>query len=120
MQALAMIGVMNSPPISSLKGRARHCSSVKHGMEALDLRVNLLTILMQQGRELIEDDPGGQGVACRCAVNLLALPLDPSNFFMKHLRPILESFLATQTLSIQLGVVPPGGSTILCFILGCS
>jgi hypothetical protein len=40
--------------------------------------------LKQQGCESIDDDSGGQGIVCRRAVNLLALPLDPVDFFMEH------------------------------------
>jgi hypothetical protein len=86
-------------------------------MEALDLRVFLLTVPWQQGRELVDYDPRGQSIVHRCAVNLLALPLDPTDFFVERPGPILESVTTSQTLSIKLGVVPPGGGSILSFIL---
>jgi hypothetical protein len=89
-------------------------------MEALDLRVYLLAIHRQQGRELIDDDPGGQSIVCRHVVNLLSLQLDPPNFFVKRPRLIPESVMACRTLLIELGVVPPRGDIILSFILGRS
>jgi hypothetical protein len=55
----------------------------------------------------------------QACINLLALPLDPADFFVKHPRPIPELFLAYQTLPVELGVVPYGGDTILRFILKC-
>jgi hypothetical protein len=53
-------------------------------------------------------------------VNLLALPLDQANFFVKRPRLISESFSANRSLPVELGVVSPGGGTILSFILECS
>jgi hypothetical protein len=89
-------------------------------MEVLDLHAYLLAIHRQQGRELIDDDLGGQSIVCSCAVNLLTLPLDPTDFFMKRLRPIPESVTGCRTLSVELGVVPPRGDIIFSFILGHS
>jgi hypothetical protein len=75
-------------------------------MEALDKCLYLLAILMQQGHELIDYDLGGQSIVCRHAVNLLALPLNPTDFFVKSPRLIPESFSACRTLLFELGVVP--------------
>jgi hypothetical protein len=111
-----MVVTMTSHPISSVKDRVCHGGSVKHCMKALDLWIYLLTILRQQGCELIDDDPGGQCVVCRRAVNLLALPLDPANFLMEPQRPILESFSPSRSVPVKLAVVSPGGDTILSFI----
>jgi hypothetical protein len=112
-----MVGVLTSPPASLVKGWVRHCSGIKHCMEVLDLHAYLLAIHRQQGRELIDDDLGGQSIVCSCAVNLLTLPLDLTDFFMKRLRPIPESVMACRTLLVELGVVPPRGDIILSFIL---
>jgi hypothetical protein len=101
-----MIGVLSTPPVSSLKDLVHHCSNVKHSTVLLDLCVNLITVLRKQGHELIEDEPGGQGIVCLRAVNLLALPLNPADFLVKHPRPIPESFLASLMLPIERGVVP--------------
>jgi hypothetical protein len=115
-----MVGVLTSPPASLVKGWVCHCSGVKHCMEVLDLRVYLLAIHRQQGHELIDDDLGGQSIVCSRAVNLLTLPLDLTDFFMKLLRSIPESVMACRTLSVELGVMPPRGDIIFSFILGHS
>jgi hypothetical protein len=114
-----MVGVrvLTSPPVSSVQGRVRHRSNVQHRMEALDLHVYFLTILRQQGHELIDKDPGGQSIVCMRAGNLLTLTLDPKKIFMKCLRSMPESFSACQTLPVELGEVPYGGGTILSSIL---
>jgi hypothetical protein len=91
-----MVGVLTSPPVSSVMGQVRHCGSVKHCMEELDLCIYFLAILRQQGCELIDDDPRGQGIVCRRAVNLLALPLDLADFFVEHPRLIPESLSASR------------------------
>jgi hypothetical protein len=119
-RALAMVGVLTSPPASLVKSQVCHYNSVEHCMEALDLHVYLLAILIQQGCELIDDDPRGQSIVCRPGLNLLALPHDLADFFMECSRPISESVMACQTLPVELGVVPPGGGTILNFSLGRS
>jgi hypothetical protein len=117
---LVMVEVLTSPPISSVKGRVHHCSNIQHRMEVLDLRVYIHAILRQQGCEFIDYDPRGQSIVCKRVVNLLAMLLDPADFFVKHSRLIPKSFLVYRTLLIELGVVPSRGGTILSFILGCS
>jgi hypothetical protein len=79
-------------------------------METFDLRVYLLTVFWQQGHKLVDDHPGGQGIVCRRAVNLPTLPLDPAEYLMDRLRPVLEPFPACSALSVELGVVPPEAS----------
>jgi hypothetical protein len=115
-----MVEVLTSPPISMVKGWVSHCSSVQHCTEVLDLHVYLLTALRQQGPELVDDHPEGQGIVCRHVINLLALPLDLAKFFMEHPKLIPESFLACWALLVELGVVSPRGGIILSFILKCS
>jgi hypothetical protein len=57
----------------------------------------------------------------RCTVNLLVLPLDSADFFVKHSGMSLEIVVTDRMLTVELGVVPPpGGSTILSFLLGHS
>jgi hypothetical protein len=78
----------------------------------------LLIVLWQQGCELVDYDPRGQIIVCRRAINLLALPIDLADFFVKCPRPRLESDVLGWTLTVELGVVLPRGGTILIF-LGC-
>jgi hypothetical protein len=54
---------------------------------------------------------------CSRAVNLLVLPLDSTDLLVKRPSPIPELFLVCRPLPVELGVVPPGGSTTLSFIL---
>jgi hypothetical protein len=84
-------------------------------MKVLDLQIYLLIVLRQQGHEKIDYDPRGQSIVCRCAVDLLTLPLDPAHFFVKRLRPIPESIMIYQ---LNLGWCSPRDGTILIFILG--
>jgi hypothetical protein len=55
---------------------------------------------------------------CRRAVNLLTLPLNLVDFFVKHSEPSLEPIAVARTLTVELGVVAPGGGTTLNFLLG--
>jgi hypothetical protein len=71
-----------------VKGQVHHCGRIKNCMETPDLCIYLLAILRQQRIELVDDHPGGQGIVGRCAVDLLALPLDPVDFLMKHPRAV--------------------------------
>jgi hypothetical protein len=75
-------------------------------MEAFDLCIYLLIVFRQQWHELFDDHHGGQDNVCLCAVNLLALPLDPTEFLTDHLRPVPEPFSAGRVLSVELWVVP--------------
>jgi hypothetical protein len=86
-----MVGILTSPPVPMVKGRVRHCGRVKHCIKTIDLYIYLFTVLRQQRSELVNDHPGGQGIVGRRSVDLLAMPLDPTKFFMKHLRVIPES-----------------------------
>jgi hypothetical protein len=43
---------------------------------------------------------------CQCAVDLLSLPFDPTEFLMKHSGPVSEPISASRTTSIELGMVP--------------
>jgi hypothetical protein len=70
--------------------------------------------------ELIDYSLRGQSIVCRRAVDLLALPLDPFEFLLQSLRMISESVSACWALPVELGVVPPGGGSILSFILQCA
>jgi hypothetical protein len=88
-----MVGILTSPPVSLMKAWVCHGGRVKYCIEVLDLCSYLLTDLKQQGCELIDDDPQGQGVVCKRTVNLLTLPLDPAEFFVEHPRSIPKSFL---------------------------
>jgi hypothetical protein len=117
MSALVMVVILTSPPAPMIKGRVRHCGCVKYCMETLDLCIYLFAVLRQQRSELVNDHPGGQGIVSRCVVDLLALPLDPADFLVKHPREILESLLSCGVVPVVLGVMPPGGGTILSFIL---
>jgi hypothetical protein len=49
-------------------------------MEMLDLRIGLLAVFRQQGCQLVDDHPRGQGIVCRRAEDLLSLVLDPAEF----------------------------------------
>jgi hypothetical protein len=104
-QVLALVRVLTLPPVSSVKGRVHHCGSIKHCVEALDLRVYFLAVLRHQGHELIDDDPRGQIVVCRHVVNLLALPLNLTDFFMECSRSIPESFSASRSLPVELSII---------------
>jgi hypothetical protein len=42
---------------------------------------------------------------CRCAVNLLTLPLNLVDFFVKHSEPSPEPIAVARTLTVELGVV---------------
>jgi hypothetical protein len=76
-------------------------------MEAFDLHVYLLTVFRQQRCELVDDHLGSQGVVCRCVVNLLTMPLDPTKILTYRPRPVPESFSVCQALLVELEVVPP-------------
>jgi hypothetical protein len=57
-------------------------SHIQHGFEVLDLRVDLLAVLRQQGYQLVNDHPRVQGIVCWRAVDLLSLILDLAEFLM--------------------------------------
>jgi hypothetical protein len=101
-----MVGILTSHPASWVQGWVRHCGGIKLRIEALDLRINLLAVLSSQVLELVDYDLRGQSIVCRRAVNLLALPLDSTDFFMKHPGLILESVMACRMLPVELGVAP--------------
>jgi hypothetical protein len=100
-----MVGILTSPPVPMVKGRVRHCGRVKHCIKTIDLYIYLFTVLRQQRSELVNDHPVGQGIVGRRSVDLLAMPLDPTKFFMKHLRVIPESL--PPVVPVVLGVMPP-------------
>jgi hypothetical protein len=58
-----------------------------------------------------------KGIVGRRAIDLLALPLDPVEFLVKHLRAVPESLPSCGALPVVLGVVPSGGDAVLSFIL---
>jgi hypothetical protein len=58
---------------------------------------------------LVEDHPRGYGIAGRRVVDLLALPLDPTDFLMEHPRAVPKSFPSCGELPVVLGVMPPRG-----------
>jgi hypothetical protein len=74
--ALAMVGILTSPPVPIVKDRVRHCGRVKHCMETLDLCIYLFVVLRRQRSGLVDDHPSGQGIVGRHVVDLLAMPLD--------------------------------------------
>jgi hypothetical protein len=112
-----MVGVLTSPPASLVKGWVCHCSGVKHRVKLLDLQVYIFTVFGQQRHKLVDYDSGDQRVVCRRAVDLLALSLDLAKFLMKRLGPISEPLSARWETSIEHGVVPPRGSTILSLLI---
>jgi hypothetical protein len=78
MQTLVVVRVLTPPPVSVIKGQVNHC------MEAFDLHAYLLAVFRQQGCELVDDHPQGQGVVCRRVVNLLTLVLNPTKVLADH------------------------------------
>jgi hypothetical protein len=102
-----MVRVLTSPFISSVKAWVHHGGCVKHCIDVLDMCDYLLAVLRQQGCELIDDDPGGQGVVCRRAVNLLTLPLNLVEFFVECPRSVPESLSTRRSLPVEHGVVSP-------------
>jgi hypothetical protein len=86
-------------------------------MEPLNLQIYLFTFLRQQRRELVDDSPRGQSIVGRCVVDLPSLPLDLVEFLLKHPLLISESLSIDRATSIELGVVPSGGSAIPGFLV---
>jgi hypothetical protein len=86
-------------------------------VKLLDLQVYIFTVFGQQRHKLVDYDSGDQRVVCRRAVDLLALSLDLAKFLMKRLGPISEPLSARWETSIEHGVVPPRGSTILSLLI---
>jgi hypothetical protein len=76
---LAMLGVLTSPLVSSVKGQVHHCGSIKHWMKVLDKCIYFLIVRRYLVHELIDDEPGCHGVK-----HLLGLALDLANFFMER------------------------------------
>jgi hypothetical protein len=85
-----MVRILTSPTVPMVKGQVRHCGHVKHCMEMLNLCIYLLAVLRQQRSELVDDHLGGQGTVARRAIDLLALPVNPTGFLVKHPRVVLE------------------------------
>jgi hypothetical protein len=80
MRAWVVVRVLTPPSVSVLGGRVLTDSRIQHGLEVLDLCVDLLAIFRQQGCQLVDDHPQGQGIMCRHAVDLLSVVLGPTEF----------------------------------------
>jgi hypothetical protein len=72
-RARLVVRVLTPPSFSTHRGQVLNDSCIQHGLEALDLCVDLLVVFRQQGYQLVEDHPQGQGIVCRCAEDLLPL-----------------------------------------------
>jgi hypothetical protein len=86
-------------------------------MKSLVLQVYLFAILGQQRHEFVNYGPSGQIIVSRSAINLLALPLDPAEFFMERPGLISKPLSASRATLIELRVVHPRSSTIPGFII---
>jgi hypothetical protein len=71
--ALAVVKSLAPPFVSVLESGVLHGRCIQRGLEALDLRINLLTVFRQQGL------PVGR---CWCAVDLFYLVLNPVKFLV--------------------------------------
>jgi hypothetical protein len=85
MLAWAVVSVLTPPSVSMFRGRVLNDSYIHHGLEVLNLRIDLFIVFRQQGCQLIDDHPRGQGIVCRRAVDLLSLILDPVEFLTDRL-----------------------------------
>jgi hypothetical protein len=56
-QTWAVVRILTLPSISMLGGWVLINSRIQHGLEVLDLCVDLLAILRQQGCQLVDDHP---------------------------------------------------------------
>jgi hypothetical protein len=56
-QTWAVVRILTLPSISMLGGLVLINSRIQHGLEVLDLCVDLLAILRQQGCQLVDDHP---------------------------------------------------------------
>jgi hypothetical protein len=55
--SLVVVTVLAQPFVSALWVRVLHGSCIQHGLQALDLRVGILIVLRQQGRQLVDNHP---------------------------------------------------------------
>jgi hypothetical protein len=76
-------------------------------MELPNLQVHFFTVLGQQRCELVEYGSRGQSIVGWRVVNLLTMPLDLTEFFLKCPGLISEPILARWATPIEFGVVPP-------------
>jgi hypothetical protein len=78
--AWAVVMVLTLPSVSTHRGWVLNDSCIQHGLEALDLRVDLLVVFRQQGCQLVDDHPQSQSIVRRRAVDPFSLVLDPADF----------------------------------------
>jgi hypothetical protein len=57
MRAWAVVRILTLPSLSALGNQVLNDSCIQHGLEALDLHVDLLTVLGQQGCQLVDNHP---------------------------------------------------------------
>jgi hypothetical protein len=76
MRAWAVVRILTPPSISVLGGLVFNDSCIQHGLEVLNLCIDLLAVLWQQGCQLVDDHPYGQGIVCQCAEYPFSLVLD--------------------------------------------
>jgi hypothetical protein len=78
--AWAVVRVLTLPSVSTHRGWVVNDSCIQHGLEALDLRVDLLVVFRQQGCQLVDDHPQSQSIVRQRAVDPFSLILNPTDF----------------------------------------
>jgi hypothetical protein len=74
-------------------------------MELPDLQVHFLTVLGHQRREFINYGPTGQSIVGQREIDLLTMPLNPSEFFLECPGSISEPISTTWVTLNEFGVV---------------
>jgi hypothetical protein len=85
MWALAVVKVLTPHSISMFGNRVHHSNHVQHCLVALNLRVDLLVVLRQEGSKLVDDHPRSQGIVSWRAVDLFSSVFDLAKFLADQL-----------------------------------